>query len=171
MAIRTYNKNAWEDIDDLQALTESGASETAECAKAYVDNAWEDVWKSSEFTVQATRNCLITADNGITVSFSWLPQSGDGGGFNIYGDFKAGVTYELAITCIMGAGESLLVSTGIVSHTLYVGSGSTGRVSFTPLKDYEVIGITASGGGATSGSYYARFTDVTINGNEFTYVI
>jgi hypothetical protein len=45
--VKTYVENAWEDAE-LRTQGEISATDTAECARAWIDDAWEDVWNAEE---------------------------------------------------------------------------------------------------------------------------
>lgn len=96
MALRTYVKEAWEDIADLQNPNVNGARETADVARIYQNNAWEDVWTSIRWMSQL-ESTFSVAEAGYSQSSShdytiWNVTSdyNDGGYATYYleGDFS-----------------------------------------------------------------------------------
>lgn len=175
MAIRNYNDNAWENIADLLCPEVNGARESAHCARAWVNDAWEDVWNDEEFVVQVKTNCHI-ADKTVTMAFSWDANSGDGGDFYIVGDFEAGESYEISMTCKTGA-TALGVygyptnTTGVENYNSFTFSaaGQTKTITITPKADIGEVRISFSAGGTSGGSYIGSFTNIMVNGIECTY--
>ena len=176
MAIRNHNLEAWEDIYDLKCPEVNGARESAYCARTYVDGAWEDVWNDEEFTVKAGSNCTINNEI-VTVAFSWSAQSGNTGGFDIYGDFTAGESYTITVTSRSGTANFTVSgyksgsttaseSYGVLNITT---SGQTASITITPAKDIERVCFSHGQGGSTSGSYSGSFIDIMVNGTECTY--
>lgn len=176
MAIRNHNLEAWEDIYDLKCPEANGARESAYCARAYVDGAWEDVWNDEEFAVKAGINCSVSNEI-VTIAFTWGDTSGSTGSFDIYGDFTAGESYTIAVTSKSGT-ASFTVSgykSGSASASESYGtlsisaSGQTASITIAPTKDLERVRLSHTQSGATSGSYTGSFMDIMVNGTECTY--
>ena len=158
MAIRNYNDNAWENIASLVCPEVDGARESAECAKAWVDGAWENVWIDKEFIVQAGNNCSIS--NGVvTMAFTWEATTGNGGEIYIAGEFEAGESYEISMTCKTGAttlnviGHTITGGTENYSYFAFSSTGQTKSVTITPAADLEKVAFIFTAGGGTGGSY------------------
>lgn len=68
MALRTYNSDAWGDIEDLKTPEVNNARQSAECAKIYQNNAWEEVWAAIKIMVEKSNNIeyalLQVSDDG-----------------------------------------------------------------------------------------------------------
>lgn len=90
MALRTYKTDAWEDIVDLQCPNVDDARESAECARAYVGDAWEEVWGSS-YEVGYTLGGFATNLSGISVNSDEVRMG-----------YKIGSSQELSVSRELG---------------------------------------------------------------------
>lgn len=109
MAIRTLNDSAWEDIPDLKVPV-NGAYETAGCANALVDGAWEEVWGSGYeigYTLGGfaeTRSGISANEDEVRMGFktgsSETLQSTREIGIYIYGNFvNPVISCDITLTC------------------------------------------------------------------------
>ena len=96
MALRTYNSDAWGDIEDLKTPEVDNARQTAECAKIYQNDAWEEVWAAIKY--MSLLECTFTnaeADYATSTSHDHMvwaiySEKNDGGYATYYleGDFS-----------------------------------------------------------------------------------
>lgn len=169
MAIRDEKNGAWEDIEELRIIGDTSASQTAECARAYIDDAWEEVWRANAFIVKPSKNCTIEGEN-VTIAFSWTASVGNSGGFNIYGDFKAGETYKITITCTVGGGTLYInAGSGESFSSLAIAANNNAYTYLTPSYDTEYLYFYISRSTNVSGSYTGKFTDILVNDVECGY--
>lgn len=141
MALRTYVKEAWEDIEDFQC-TVDGARETADCARIYQNDAWEDVWTDAKelfLRTYTTTTGFLTANEKWEDEI-WMWAFNDGGYIDIW--TEEGEFSDVTVSYTYEGGRLWQASGGHISAgTLYVigqtSSGSIETISSHAVDTYE----------------------------------
>lgn len=148
MAIRTLVGSAWEDIPDLKVPV-NGAYETASCANALVDGAWEEVWGSG-YEIGYTLGGYSESQSGISANedevrmgfkttSSETLQSTKKVGIYIYGNFTNPViSCDVTLDC----GNVTAMNNTVCGFDFYLDNS---RKSTRNVVGYSTAGTTLSG--------------------------